>query len=50
MAGTRLFLHDDVHDEIVERLVAHVRQTPATEALFNGTRGFILLSDGRSGL
>jgi phenylacetaldehyde dehydrogenase len=25
MAGTRLFLHDDIHDDVVERLVAHVR-------------------------
>jgi phenylacetaldehyde dehydrogenase len=26
MAGTRLFLHDDIHDEVIERLVAHVRK------------------------
>jgi phenylacetaldehyde dehydrogenase len=25
MAGTRLFLHADIHDEVVTRLVAHIR-------------------------
>jgi len=25
MAGTRLFLHDDIHDEVVERLVTYAR-------------------------
>jgi len=25
MAGTRLFLHEDIHDEVIERLVAHMR-------------------------
>jgi phenylacetaldehyde dehydrogenase len=37
MAGTRLFLHDEIHDEVVERLVAHVRSLKLGDGLVPGT-------------
>ena len=37
MAGTRLFLHDDIHDDVVERLVAHVRSLKLGDGMVPGT-------------
>jgi phenylacetaldehyde dehydrogenase len=37
MAGTRLFLHDDIHDEVVERLVANVRSLKLGDGMLPDT-------------
>jgi phenylacetaldehyde dehydrogenase len=37
MAGTRLFLHADIHDAFVERLAAHVRALKLGDGLVPGT-------------
>lgn len=37
MAGTRLFLHDDIHDEVVERLVAYVRSLKLGDGMLPDT-------------
>jgi len=37
MAGTRLFLHADIHDEFVERLAAHVRALKLGDGMVPGT-------------
>jgi phenylacetaldehyde dehydrogenase len=37
MAGTRLFLHEDIHDEVVERLTTHIRTLKLGDGLADGT-------------
>jgi phenylacetaldehyde dehydrogenase len=37
MAGTRLFLHDDIHDEVVQRLAAHVCALRLGDGMVAGT-------------
>jgi phenylacetaldehyde dehydrogenase len=37
MAGTRLFLHDDIHDEVVEKLIAFVRGLKIGDGMVPGT-------------
>jgi phenylacetaldehyde dehydrogenase len=37
MAGTRLFLHDEIHDEVVARLAAHVRTLKLGDGMVPGS-------------
>ena len=37
MAGTRLFLHEDIHDEVVAGIAAHMRTLPMGDGMRAGT-------------
>jgi phenylacetaldehyde dehydrogenase len=37
MAGTRLFLHEDIHDEVIDRLAAHILTLKLGDGLVPGT-------------
>ena len=37
MAGSRLFLHENIHDEVVDGITAHVRSLPMGDGMLPGT-------------